>query len=87
MNNRKLKHVIESLKNLNRKSFGESNGKTLEIVVFYKLVKIDAQHFKADADVRPKGKIGGYSHDVLAVFSVFVSESLQYFDLNLALLM
>jgi hypothetical protein len=37
--------------------------------------------------MRPECKVGVYPDDILAVFVVLVSESLQYFDLNLALLM
>ena len=37
--------------------------------------------------MRPKGKIVTYPHDVFTVFLILVSQSLQYLDLNLALLM
>lgn len=37
--------------------------------------------------MRPKGKIVTYPHDVFAVFLILVSQSLQYLDLNLPLLM
>ena len=59
----------------------------MEIVIFYKLVEVDTQHLKANTNMGSEGKVGINPHDVLAVLMVLVSEGLQYFDLDLSLLM
>lgn len=87
MNDRKLEHVVQCFKNLDGKSFGECNRKSLEIVIFDKLVEINAKHFKTNADMWPEGKVGIDPYDVFTVLMVLISEGLQYFDLNLTLLM
>jgi hypothetical protein len=59
----------------------------LEVIVFDELIQIDTEHFKSDANVRPKSKVVPDSHNVLAVFMVLISQRLQDFYFNLSLLM
>ena len=58
----------------------------MEVVVFDKLVQVDAQHFEANADMAPESEAFPRPDDVLAVLMIIISESLQDFNLNLTLL-
>ena len=59
----------------------------MKVVIFDELIEVDTKHLKANANMRSEGKFGTYSHDILAVLMVSVSEGLQYFYLDLSLLM
>lgn len=87
MYDRKLVHEVKGLQDLDRESLGESHRKALEIIVFHELIKVDAQHFKTHADVVSESKFVFDTHNVLAIFVVIISESLQDFNLDLSLLM
>lgn len=59
----------------------------MEVIILYKLIKINAQHLESNADMRPECEACVDPHDVLAVLVVLIPQSLQDFNFNFTLLM